>query len=130
MLETLESSLLSHKTRRTIQRPKEKSRLDEVYLLIHYDFKAFAYNTPFDAPNFGFKEAAAFASVIDGDGRFFDRIFLFHFLPGEKKLRIFSLEFSPDLKSLFLDSPTPTASGQSGKSISKRRTIARVHSQQ
>ena len=60
--------------------------LDEVYLLLHYDFKAFAYNTPFDAPNFGFKEASEFAaSALGGDGGYFDRIFLFHFLWGNEE---------------------------------------------
>ena len=97
MLETLESSLLSHKRDERYKDLREKAGLDELYLLIHYDFKAFAYNTPFDAPNFGFKEAAAFASqVVDGDGNFFDRIFLFHFLPGEEA----AFEIFPDLKSL------------------------------
>jgi hypothetical protein len=55
-------------------------------LLVHYDFKAFAYNTPFDAPNFGFKEATDFAAkVLDGDGGYFDRVFLFHFLWGKEE---------------------------------------------
>ena len=97
MLETLESSLLSHRHDERYKDLRAQAGLDEVYLLIHYDFKAFAYNTPFDAPNFGFKEAATFASqVVDGDGNFFDRIFLFHFLPGEEA----AYEIFPDLKSL------------------------------
>jgi hypothetical protein len=97
MLETLESSVLSQRRNERYKDLRVQAGLDEVYLLIHYDFKAFAYNTPFDAPNFGFKEAAAFASrVVDGDGNFFDRIFLFHFLPGEEA----AYEISPDLKSL------------------------------
>jgi hypothetical protein len=97
MLETLESSLLSHKRDERYKDLRAKAGLDELYLLIHYDFKAFAYNTPFDAPNFGFKEAAAFASqVVDGDGNFFDRIFLFHLLPGEEV----AFEIFPDLKSV------------------------------
>ena len=97
MLETLESTLLSHKGDERYKDLREKAGLDELYLLIHYDFKAFAYNTPFDAPNFGFKEAAAFASqVVEGDGNSFDRIFLFHILPGEEA----AFEISPDLKSL------------------------------
>ncbi len=91
MLETLGSSLSAHKNDERYKDLKKKVGLDEVYLLIHYDFKAFAYNTPFDAPDFGFKEAAEFASnVLDGDGGCFDRIFLFHFLFGnEEAYRIF-----------------------------------------
>lgn len=81
MLETLSSSLLAHRSDKRYQNLKTKVDLEEVYLLVHYDFKAFAYNTPFDAPNFGFKEAADFASkVLNGDGGYFDRVFLFHFL--------------------------------------------------
>jgi hypothetical protein len=86
MLETLRRSLLAHKTDDRYEDLKSQAGLDEVYLLVHYDFKAFAYNTPFGAPNFGFKEAAEFASrVLDGDGGYFDRIFLFHFLWGEEE---------------------------------------------
>ena len=50
--------------RRALQKSAKHVGLDESYLLIHYDSKAFAYNTPFDAPNFGFKEAAEFASKV------------------------------------------------------------------
>ncbi len=91
MLETLTSSLSAHKTDERYRDLRKHVDLDEVYLLVHYDFKAFAYNTPFDAPNFGFEKAAEFASsVLDGDGGNFDRIFLFHFLWGqEEAYRIF-----------------------------------------
>jgi hypothetical protein len=86
ILETLSSSLVTHKTDERYKALKTKVDLDEVYLLVHYDFKAFAYNTPFGAPNFGFKEAAKFATkVLGGDGSHFDRIFLFHFLWGEEE---------------------------------------------
>lgn len=96
MLETLESSLLSHRRDELYKDLRAQAKLDEVFLLIHYDFKAFAYNTPYKTPDFGFKEAATFASqVVDGDGNFFDRIFLFHFLPGEEA----AYEIFPDLKS-------------------------------
>lgn len=85
MLETLESSLRSHRRDERYQDLRVQAGLDEVYLLIHYDFKAFAYNTPFDAPNFGFKEAARFASsALEGNGGYFDRIFLFHCLSGSE----------------------------------------------
>lgn len=90
MLQTLSSSLAAHKTDVRYRDLREHVGLDEVYLLVHYDFKAFAYNTPFDAPNFGFEKAAEFASTaLNGDGGYFDRIFLFRFLWGdEKALRI------------------------------------------
>lgn len=85
MLETLGSSLAAHKGDERYKDLKNRVGLDEVYLLVHYDFKAFAYNTPFDAPNFGFKEAADFASkTLNGDGGYFDRVFLFHFLSGQE----------------------------------------------
>jgi hypothetical protein len=97
MLETLESSLLSHGRDERYNDLKAQVGLDEVFLLIHYDFKAFAYNTPYKTPDVGFEEAATFASqVVNGDGNFFDRVFLFHFLPGEET----AYEIFPDLKSL------------------------------
>ena len=86
MLDTLSTSVLAHKNDERYKDLITKVGLDEVYLLVHYDFKAFAYNTPFDAQNFGFREAAQFASgVLNGDGGYFDRIFLFHFLWGKEE---------------------------------------------
>lgn len=86
MLETLKESLFAHRRDDRYKDLKEQLGLDEVYLLVHYDFKAFAYNSPFGAPNFGFKEAAAFASgALNGDGGYFDRVFLFHFLWSEEE---------------------------------------------
>ncbi|MEP6913574.1 MAG: hypothetical protein ABI923_12515 [bacterium] len=86
MLETLKRSLLAHRSDERYEELRTRTALDELYLLVHYDFKAFAYNTPFDAPHFGFKEAAEFAStVLDGDGGNFDRTFLFHFLWGKEE---------------------------------------------
>ena len=86
MRETLRSALLAHKTDEKYKELRAHLALDEVYLLVHYDFKAFVYNTPFAAPNFGFKEAADFASeVLGGDGGYFDRIFLFQFLWGKEE---------------------------------------------
>ena len=97
MLETLESLLHSHSRDERYHDLPAQAGLDELYLLIHYDFKAFAYDTPFDAPDFGFGEAATFAwRVVSGEGNFFDRIFLFHLLPGEEA----AFEIFPDLKSL------------------------------
>ena len=91
MLETLKNALIAHRHDEKYKDLTKHVGLDEAYLLVHYDFKAFAYNTPFDAPNFGFKEAAEFASnVLGGDGGYFDRIFLFHFLWGQEEAhRIF-----------------------------------------
>ena len=86
MLETLTSSLIAHRIDERYKDLRTRVGLDEVYLLVHYDFKAFAYNTSFGAPNFGFKEAAEFASsALNGDGGYFDRIFLFHFLWSEEE---------------------------------------------
>ena len=86
MLETLNKCLIAYRSDHRYQNLGKHVGLDEVYLLIHYDFKAFAYNTPFDAPNFGFREAAEFASsALNGDGGYFDRIFLFHFLWGKEE---------------------------------------------
>jgi hypothetical protein len=86
MLETLSKALAAHKSDERYEDLKKHIGLDEASLLIHYDFKAFAYNTPFDAPNFGFKEAAEFAAqALNGDGGYFDRIFLFHFLWGKEE---------------------------------------------
>ncbi|MGH9932382.1 MAG: hypothetical protein ACREA9_24530 [Pyrinomonadaceae bacterium] len=86
MLETLTSSLISQRSDERYKDLRTLVGLDKVYLLVHYDFKAFAYNTPFGAPNFGFKEAAEFAKeVLGGDGGNFDRIFLFHFLWGQEE---------------------------------------------
>jgi len=88
MLGTLRSSLLAHRSDERYKDLRTRVGLDEVYLLVHYDFKAFAYNTPFDAPGFGFKEAADLASgQLSGDGGYFDRIFLFHFLWGKEEAR-------------------------------------------
>jgi hypothetical protein len=86
MLETLKKALLAHSTDARYEDLQKHVGLDEVYLLVHYDFRAFAYNTRFDTSNFGFEDAAKFASnVLNGDGGHFDRIFLFHFLWGEEE---------------------------------------------
>ena len=86
MRETLRRSLIAHKTDERYKDLRKHGGLDEVYLLVHYDFKAFAYNTPFGAPHFGFKEAATLAREwLAGEGGYFDRIFLFHFLWSEEE---------------------------------------------
>jgi hypothetical protein len=86
MLHTLSTALAALKNDQRYKDLKQHVGLDEVYLLVHYDFKAFAYNTPFDAPNFGLKEAAKFArESLTGNGGHFDRIFLFRFLSGDEE---------------------------------------------
>lgn len=96
MLETLGNALIAHKNDARYKDLKQQVGLDEVYLLVHYDFKAFAYNTPFDAPNFGFKDAAEFAAtVLNGDVGYFDRVFLFHFLWGQEEAYTISPSFGP-----------------------------------
>jgi hypothetical protein len=88
MRETLKRALLAHKDDERYKDLKQRVGLDEVYLLVHYDFKAFVYNTPFAAPDFGFREAADLASSeLGGDGGYFDRIFLFHFLWSKEEAR-------------------------------------------
>jgi len=91
MLSTLSRGLDTHKNDERYKDLKQRVGLDEVYLLVHYDFKAFAYNPPFAAPDFGFKQAANFAKEsLNGNGGYFDKIFLFHFLSGEEEAyRIF-----------------------------------------
>jgi len=86
MLKPLADSLLALRSDGRYQDLCAKVALDESYLLVHYDFNAFAYNTPIGAPDFGFKEAADFArSVLAGDAGCFDRIFLVHCLQGEEE---------------------------------------------
>jgi hypothetical protein len=91
MLGTLSHALAAHKNDERYKDLKQRVGLDEVYLLVHYDFKAFAYDPPFAAPDFGFKEAAELAKEsLNGNGGYFDKIFLFHFLWGEEQAyRIF-----------------------------------------
>src|SRR5882724_2169146 len=81
MHETLTNALIAHtKDERYNKELRTQASLDELGLLVHYDFKAFAYNTPFDAPNFGFEEAANLArETLNSNGGYFDRVFLFHF---------------------------------------------------
>jgi len=97
MRSTLGDALIVHtKDERYNEDLRVQAGLDEVYLLVHYNFKAFAYNTPFDAPNFGFKEAAEFAStVLSSDGGYFDRVFLFHFLWGKDEAYTIFPSFGP-----------------------------------
>lgn len=57
--------------------------LDECSLLVHYDFDAFAYNTPIKVPNHSFNDIAEFGRrVLGGEGGFFKRIYLLNCLHG------------------------------------------------
>ncbi len=80
--QTLRDALLAHRA----DKRYEHAGFKEVYLLAHYDFKSFAYNTPFDEPEIGFKEVAEFASkVLAGRTGFFDRIFLVNCLDSQEE---------------------------------------------
>jgi len=60
--------------------------LSECYLLVHYDWDAFAYNTPIDTPNYSFRNVADFArTAIAEDGGCFQRIFLLNCLQGHEE---------------------------------------------
>ena len=81
-----EDALLAHRSDKRYEDLAQKTRLDQVYLLVHYDFNAFAYNNPFGEPDFGFREAAEFArDALAGDAGYFARIFLLNSLQGEEK---------------------------------------------
>jgi hypothetical protein len=86
MRETLAQALLSHRADKRYEHLAQKTDIDQVYLLVHYDFNAFVYNNPFDEPGFGFREAADFArQALGGDTGFFCRIFLLNALDGEEE---------------------------------------------
>ena len=59
--------------------------LNECYLLVHYDFDAYAYNTPIDVPNSSFQNIAEFALRLQGDVGFFQNIFLLNCLDGREE---------------------------------------------
>jgi hypothetical protein len=55
-----------------------KVGLEEIYLLVHYDFNAFAYNTPVETPDFKFEDVARYATeTLNNDAGHFHKIFLF-----------------------------------------------------
>jgi hypothetical protein len=88
MRETLKNALLSHRSDNRYEDLAQKTGLDQVYLLVHYDFNAFAYNNPFGEPDFGFKDAAEFArDSLGGDAGYFGRIFLLNSLQGDEEAR-------------------------------------------
>lgn len=63
---------------------KSNAGLAELHLLLYYD-QGWAFNTPFDAPGFGFREIAShLKQVASADHGAFDRIFLF--IPAKQQL--------------------------------------------
>lgn len=65
---------------------KTTANLSELYLLLYYD-QGFHYNTPFDAPGFGFSEIVShIAQMAASDHGAFDRIFLF--IPAKQQVAI------------------------------------------
>ena len=94
MRQTLMEALVRY---RNDERYKDLIGLDEVYLLVHYDFRAFAYNTPFHSPGYSFTEVARTAAdYLCGEAGYFDRIFLFQFLPGQEE----AYEVAPEFKAV------------------------------
>ncbi|MDT4896416.1 MAG: hypothetical protein QOH25_1493 [Acidobacteriota bacterium] len=67
-----------------------KVGLEEIDLLVHYDFNAFAYNTPVETPTFKFDDVARYAAEsLDDDAGHFQKIFLFIGVDGWE--RVFEL---------------------------------------
>jgi len=68
MLKPLADSLLALRSDGRYHDICAKVGLDEGYLLVHYDFNAFAYNTPIDAPCFdssiGPRERSRLARIV------------------------------------------------------------------
>jgi len=86
MRQTLHEALLAHRADGRYENLAQHTGLRDVYLLVHYDFNAFAYNNPFGEPGFGFGEAAGLASdALAGDAGLFSRIFLVNCLQGEEE---------------------------------------------
>jgi hypothetical protein len=86
MLTPLKDRLTTIKNDERYRNVCEAVELQELYLLVHYDFNAFAYNTPIGTPDHSFKDTAKFATrVLEGDGGCFQRIFLLNCLQGEKE---------------------------------------------
>jgi hypothetical protein len=84
MLDTLRERL-SVTTDESYKNICNRVGLDEVFLLVHYDLRAFEYNTGIDAPNWSFKDTEAFAKkTLGGRGGYFHRVFLFYSLPGQE----------------------------------------------
>jgi hypothetical protein len=86
MLVPLKEVLLETKADKRYKDICEHVGLDECYLLVHYDFDAFAYNSPIDVPDYSFRDVVEFGRrVIAKDGGFFQRIFLLNCLQGHEE---------------------------------------------
>jgi hypothetical protein len=86
MRQTLIAALLDYRLDGRYEALVRLVGLNEIYLLVHYDFNAFAYNHPFDEPGFGFREVSELATnTLAGNAGHFDRVFLFHCLQGEEE---------------------------------------------
>ena len=84
MLETLRERL-SVTTDERYKNICNRVGLDEVFLLLHYDLRAFEYNPGIDAPNWSFNDTGAFAKkTLGGRGGYFNKVFLFCSLPGQE----------------------------------------------
>lgn len=63
----------------------ERQNLDELYLLLYYD-QGWFYNTPFSAPEFGFRDVAEMvAQAAATNPGVFQKIFLFNSLYGDQE---------------------------------------------
>lgn len=63
----------------------QQESLDELYLLLYYD-QGWIYNTPFNAPEFGFREIAEIAARAAANNHgVFQKIFLFNSLYGAQE---------------------------------------------
>ena len=63
----------------------QRQNLDELYLLLYYD-QGWIYNTPFNAPGFGFREIAEIAAQAAANNHgVFQKIFLFNSLYGDQE---------------------------------------------
>jgi hypothetical protein len=86
MLAPLRARLIETKSDERYRDICKQVGLDECYLLVHYDFDAFAYNTPINVPDYSFHNVAEFARLgLAGDGGFFQRIFLLNCLQGKEE---------------------------------------------
>lgn len=78
---------LSVTTERRYQNICNLVGLDAVFLLIHYDLRAFEYNTGIHTPNWSFSNTKDFArKTLGGDSGPFKGVFLFNSLPGQEEL--------------------------------------------
>lgn len=78
---------LSVTTERRYQNICNLVGLDVVFLLIHYDLRAWEYNTGIDTPNWSFKDTEDFArKTLGADSGPFKGVFLFNSLPGQEEL--------------------------------------------